>query len=158
MLKLLALISATTVVLSAACSGGGDRVAVKWESSSHEAAVGDAGPAANDASTVSTVVYVSVNETVHDATVRLSEQDADRLLGMSITTVTPVRTEFDGATRLWRLGDLEPGKRYGLPISLSVSSTHREAAPDQLKLAVEVASPDLQTPVRSNVLALDLKR
>jgi hypothetical protein len=152
-------LAALLTLLAASCSPSDKAVEVKWESKSSQAVVVDA-TGADQAPPLQTVVYVSVNgdETLRKVVVRLIEDSPEELLGMNIGSVTPISTEFEGSSRVWRLGDLEPGKRYGLPIGLWFSSSQKQAAPDQLRLAVEITSPDLPEPVRSNVLAVSLKQ
>ncbi len=146
-------------LFAVACGGGGKHVEVKWESETAQATLAEEF-SKDGGSTLQTTVYVSIggDTTIRNAVVRLGDEELQLVLGMSIGTVTPVSTEFQGDSRVWRLGDLEPGKRYGLPITLFFSSTHVEAAPERFVLSVEVSSPDLAEPVRSNGLTVSLKR
>jgi hypothetical protein len=143
---------------AAACSGGGKGIDVKWESDSSRVVLGDGGR--NAGSSVETVVYIEVNggSVVRDAVVRLNENDFQGAIGLSIGTNTAVPTTFRDGGRAWSLGDLEPGKRYGLRIGLWFASQYAEAVPEKLLLSVEVSSPDLPAPVRSNDLALTVAR
>jgi hypothetical protein len=158
-LKLALVVVCLCALLAAGCGGGGKRVEVKWESETTQVKLADES-SKDGGSTLRTTVYVSVggDTTIRDAVVRLGDEELQTALGLSIGTVTPISTEFQGDSRIWRLGDLEPGKRYGLSISLFFSSTHAEAAPERFELSVEVSSPDLAEPVRSNGLAVSLKR
>jgi hypothetical protein len=159
MLKPVFYLVVVLAVLAVACSPSRRPVEVRWESKSSVAVLADAG-SHEQADPLDTVVYVSVNgeDKLRKVVVRLIEDNAEELLGMNIGSVTPVSTEFEGTSRVWRLGDLEPGKRYGLPIGLWFSSTQKQAAPEHLRLSVEITSPDLPEPVRSNVLAVNLKQ
>jgi len=151
-------ITAIVALFAAACSSGAKGVDVKWESDSTHVVLGDGGR--NGGSTVQTVVYVEVNggTVLRDAVVRLNEWDFQGAIGLSIGTNTAVPTSFQDGGRAWSLGDLEPGKRYGLRIGLWFSSQYAEAVPDKLQLSVELSSPDLPAPVRSNALALTVAK
>jgi hypothetical protein len=158
LLERLIFLGCFAVAIATGCAGTSKAVDVKWESDSTEAVVADTA-SKDGASPLDTVVSVSVNakSALREVVVRLSE-NAEQLAGITIGTVTPVSPEFDGGTRFWRLGDVSPGKRYGLPIGLWFASAHKEAAPETLSPSVQISSPDLPEPVRTNVLAVELKR
>jgi len=156
-IRLCVLPALAALLFAVACRGGADRpIEVSWDAEGSAVNLADEG---SGASPLQTVVYVTNNtdSVVRDAVIRLSEDAAEREIGLTLGTVTTVSTNFEGNTRVWRLGDLEAGKRYGLPIGLWFTSLYVSAAPDQLVLAVELASPDLTQPIRSE-LALTLKK
>jgi hypothetical protein len=149
----LALFAALTL---AACGGRSEGVRLDWdaEGASVQIAAENAG-----APPLQTVVYVT-NDTgsvLRDAAIRMRGEGAELQAGLAVGTVTNVSTDFDGNVRVWRLGDLESGKRYGLPIGLWLSSPYLSAAPDSLVLSVELVSPDLPEPLRSD-LSLSLRK
>ncbi len=145
--------------LAAACRGAEPgALEVRWESPKAEAQIADAN--GSSGSPLTTVVYIE-NETgavVRDAVLRLEEREAEKSLGFSIGTVTGASTHFEGQSRLWRLGDLPPGQRIDFPIGLWFAEQYAGMGPDSLQLTVELSSPDLESPVRSNILRFSLAR
>ncbi len=159
LLATLLLAASTAAILALDGGGGADGVHVVW--SSERSAVALAADGHEDgANPVKTIVYVTNNSdsVLHNAVIRLSEHAGETEIGLGIGTVTSVSTDFEGKARVWKLGDLEAGKRYGLPIGLWFTSQYVGAAPDTLVLTVELRSPDLREPVRSNELALTLEK
>ena len=145
--------------LASACSGGDRTVEIRWEAAASGATLVEE-RAGFAAAPIETVVYVSngTDTVLRGAVLRLSELEAEKLVGFGIGTITNTSTSFDGETRVWALGDLKPGARVGFPIGLWFSSQYLSASPDSLALVIELASPDLSEPVKSNALVLSLAR
>jgi hypothetical protein len=156
-LRYSALFAVVASLLLAACGrGDGEGVRLDWDAEGSSVQI-----AAESAGTppLTTTVYVT-NDTgsvLRDAAIRLRGEGTELHAGLTVGTVTNVSTDFDGNVRVWRLGDLESGKRYGLPIGLWLSSPYLSAAPDNLVLSVELVSPDLDQPLRSE-LALSVRK
>jgi hypothetical protein len=156
-LRSVGLFAVLASLLTAACGGGGgEGVRLDWDAEGFSVQIA---PETAGTPPLKTTVYVTNDSgaVVRDAAIRLRGEGTELQAGLTVGTVTNVSTDFDGNVRVWRLGDLESGKRYGLPIGLWLSSPYLSAAPDNLVLSVELVSPDLDQPLRSE-LALSLRK
>jgi hypothetical protein len=147
---------ALLLFLASACAGRDTGVRLEWDADGSSVQISDESAGAPP---LRTVVYVTNNtgDVIRNATIKLSDEGAELAAGLNLGTVTSVSTQFEGKSRVWRLGDLEAGKRYGLAIGLWLSSAYISAAPDRLVLSVELLSPDLVRPLRSE-LALSIRK
>ncbi|HXH20911.1 MAG TPA: hypothetical protein VNN10_02700 [Dehalococcoidia bacterium] len=150
------LVLALLLLPASGCAGQDRGVLLEWDADGTSVQISDESAGAPP---LRTVVYVTNNTDVviRNATIKLRDEGAELAAGLNVGTVTSVSTQFEGKSRVWRLGDLEAGKRYGLPIGLWLSSAYLSAAPDRLVLSVELISPDLAQPLRSE-LALSVRK
>jgi hypothetical protein len=153
------IVAALVFALVAAACGGGQKqgVVVSWEAPNLSATLA-AEDIGFEASPVQTMVYVTNNgdRVLRNAVIRFSDAQADAPAGFGIGTITNSSTRFEGTTRVWSLGDVAPGSRVGFKIGIWFSDRYRSASPAALTLTVELASPDLASPLKSNPLSFTL--
>lgn len=107
-----------------------------------------------------TVIYVDNDSggTIKDAVLRFTPSDVGSApIGFSVGTTSIVRTDFDGPTQVWRLGDIAPNTRvvFSLGLWFSASSTLSSAAP--IDFVVELAGDNLAAAIPSNALTVSFQ-
>jgi hypothetical protein len=108
-----------------------------------------------DAQAIQTVVYVtnSSDHTLRDLRLRLPPFDGG-LPGMRFGTIAGSRTNFEGDTYVWKLGDLAPHTKVAFDLGLWFESNLRHQGETTLALSLEVTSEDLDRTLRSNRLEI----
>lgn len=104
------------------------------------------------------VVENDSGRTLRNATVRFRPGASKAApIGFSVGTATSVRTEYEGDSLLWRLGDIRPNTRVVLSLGLwfTVAAQVSQAAPVTMSVLLE--SDSLPAAVESNSLVVQLR-
>jgi hypothetical protein len=148
-------LAALAGALAVACGGGGGKeVALSWrpEDGKPLQVSFDDLAAAHD-----TVIYVDNDSgrTIEDAVIRFTPATTQSApAGFSVGTVTTVRTDFDGPSHLWRLGDIRPNTRVVLSMSLWFGAAQQMHSAAPVDLIVELEGANLPASVVSNALTV----
>jgi hypothetical protein len=73
---------------------------------------------------------------------------------MRFGTIAGARTNFEGDTYVWKLGDLAPHTQVAFDLGLWFESSLRHQGETTLALSLEVTSEDLDRTLRSNRLEI----
>ena len=68
-----------------------------------------------------------------------------------------VRTQFEGNSHVWHLGDLAPHSRTAFELGLWFETMFEASGDPSFDLSLELASPDLSQAVVSNALSVGLR-
>lgn len=141
------------VLVASACAGSSDKgVELHWQTEDGTALQ----VSVRDLNSVHGTLIMVDNDsgkTIEDAVIRFTPATTRNApVGFSVGTTSNVRTEFEGDTHIWRLGDIKPNTRMVLPIGLWFDAAQQVSSAAPVDLIAELDSSNQPSMIVSNAL------
>ena len=148
------LVMAASLFAATACGGDDEaRLSVHWQLDSGEAR------AVRPSEALQTTIRLTNDggKPIEGLVLRFNQgHEAIMPFGLTVGTATRVSSRFDGDTQVWDLGTLQGGQTLVFPMSLWFDSSTVTLEPRQVRLVIDVESPDLGGHVVSNALEVEV--